>query len=91
MTTRDAIRAGLYTALFAFIGLFFPGLVGWLSSVGEWADSEGNAPFPAFSSLGYLAVSALSAAIAGAVNALYRLAQARGVIPGKGPVYRDQT
>lgn len=89
MTPRDALRAALWTALFAFLGLFGLGLVGWLTDLLAWASSEGQSAFPPLSTLGYLLVAAVVSAAIGLVNGIVRWAQAQGVIPGSGPSYGD--
>jgi hypothetical protein len=86
MTNLDAIKAGCWTALFTFVGLFGLSLVGWLQDVTTWASSSGAEQFPDFTTLGYAAVSAATAAVVGLLNAVVRLAQvATG--KGTGPTY----
>lgn len=87
MTTSDAWRAALWTALFAFIALFGLSLLGWLGNVVEWAqDKEGVVLFPDPSVLFKGLVSAAVAAIIGLVNFVIRFAQAKTGI-GQGPAY----
>lgn len=62
-----AIR-GLRTAIFTFVGLFVPALLGFFQRVSEWAASGGTADFPATSTLVLAAVSAGTAALSGLVS-----------------------
>lgn len=81
---RNAIKAGLWTALFSFITLFGLALVGWLQDVMAWASEEGaGASFPDFTTLGYAAASAATSAVIGLVNGVVRSIQA---VTGKGTV-----
>jgi hypothetical protein len=50
---------------FTFLGLFVPGLLGWLNQLTGWAP---GAPFPDLHPLGALFVSSLLAAVVGLVN-----------------------
>ncbi len=82
MTNKDAVKAGLYTALWAFIALFGLSLVGWLNDVVGWAGSDGaNVSFPNPSVLMKAAAAAAAAAASGLVGTVVRLAQ---VATGKG-------
>lgn len=83
--TKNAVKAGAYTALWTFIALFGLALVGWLNDVVQ-AASDDNATFvfgdPAV--LVKAAVSAAAAAASGLVGTVVRLAQVamgRGDIP----------
>lgn len=91
MTNRDAIKAGLWTALFTFVGLFGLSLVGWLQDVASWASSSGAEPLPGLTSLGYAAVSAATAAVVGLINAVVRLAQVATGKGDAGPTYGSST
>jgi hypothetical protein len=83
----NAIKAGAWTALFAFIVLFFVALVGFLTEVASWASSSGVDPLPDISTLGYAFVAAVASALIGLVNAIVRALQAVGVLPGAPPSY----
>lgn len=88
MTRTDAIKAGLWTALFTFIALFGASLLGWISDVVEWAGESGTGEFPDVTVLGKAAIAAFGAASAGLVNLVVRLTQvATG--KGTGPSYTD--
>lgn len=87
MTTKDGIKAGAWTSLWVFIVLFLVSLLGWLAQVAAWAGSEGVADFPQLSTLAYAVVAAFVAALTGLVNAIVRIGQSKGIIPGNGPVY----
>lgn len=87
MTTSDAVRAGLWTALFTFITLFGLSALGWLNAVLSWAqDGSGAVVFPDARVLVKAAISAGVAALVGLVNLVVRLAQARLGL-GTGPSY----
>ena len=89
MTNKDAIKAGLYTALWTFIALFGLSFVGYLNDVVEWATGDGaTIVFPDPYVLVKAAAAAVSAAAAGLVGTLVRLAQ---VATGRGdvPKYTD--
>lgn len=79
MTTQDAFKAALWTALFSFLALFGVSLIGWTGDVVEWANNEGATAFPSLSVLGYAAVSAFGAAMTGLLNFVVRFAQSKGV------------
>lgn len=82
--TKNAVKAGAYTALWTFLGLFALSLVGWLNDVQQWATADGAVTvFPDPSVLVKAAVSAVAAAAGGLVGLVARLAQ---VATGKGDV-----
>jgi hypothetical protein len=89
---RDSIRAAAWTALWTFVATFSLAALDWLQAVAEWAsDAPDAAAFPSVAVLGKALVSATVAAVAFALNAAYRLAQARGVgLPGAVPSYTAQ-
>lgn len=82
----DQLKAAAWTALFTFTAVFGIGLLGWIADVAAWAGTD-NAEFPSVTPLGKLVVAGLAAAASGFINWLVRLAQAKGVLPGHGPVY----
>ena len=89
MTNKDAIKAGLYTALWTFIALFGLALVGWLNDLVAAASNDDAAlTFGDPAVLVKAAVSAAAAAASGLVGILVRLAQ---VATGRGdvPKYTD--
>lgn len=82
MTNKDAVKAGLYTALWTFIALFGLSLIGWMNDVVEAASNDDATLYfgdPAV--LIKAAVSAFLAAASGFVGTVVRLAQ---VATGKG-------
>lgn len=82
MTNKDAVKAGLYTALWTFIALFGLALVGWLNDIGEAASAnDGTIFFGDPAVLVKAAVSAAAAAASGLVGTIVRLAQ---VATGRG-------
>lgn len=90
MTTRDALKAAGWSAVWTFVALFGLSAVGWLQDVAQWASSNGADPLPGLSVLGFAAVSAVVAAVSGLVTAIVRVAQAKGMVPGQGPAYTDK-
>lgn len=68
---KSAAIRGLRTALFTFIGLFVPSLLGFFTAVSDWAATGGTADFPATSTLVYAAVTAAAAALSGLVSFLW--------------------
>lgn len=86
MTTRDALKAGGFTALWTFLSTFGLCLVGWLNDVADWA-TRGNVEimFPDPSLLVYGALAAAAGAGAGFVALVVRLAQAK--LGSGGPRY----
>lgn len=83
---KNAIKAGAWTALFTFIGLFFLSAIGWVQDVAQWANSSGTLEFPDLSVLAYAAVSAACAAVIGLFNAIVRAVQSMTHI-GTTPSY----
>ena len=81
----DSVRSGLNTAIFSFLGIFLPSLLGWLGRLSEAVD--GGTPLPSVSPLGKAAFSAALAVIIGLINTVFRAVQAK---TGKGnpPTYK---
>jgi hypothetical protein len=69
----DAGKSALRVWAMTTLGLFIPGMLGWISEVTEWASQKGAPPFPDPSNLGYLFVAALTAAFPAAVAGIWRL------------------
>lgn len=90
MTNKDAVKAGLYTALWTFIALFGLALVGWLNDLVAAASNDDAAiVFGDPAVLIKAAVSAAAAAASGLVGTVVRLAQ---VATGRGEgVHYDGT
>lgn len=87
MTTLDAFKAALYTALWTFIALFGTSLLGWLDAVAEWATSDGaTVSFPDGAVLVKAGLSAAAAALSGIVAFAVRQAQVLLRL-GTGPTY----
>lgn len=81
---KNAIKAGLFTALWTFIGMFGLAFLGWLNDVQQWATSDGAVTvFPDTSVLVKAAIAAVAAAAGGVVGTVVRLVQ---VATGKGDV-----
>lgn len=69
---KDAAKSALRVWVFTTLGLWIPGLLGWINEVTKWADQKGAPAFPDPSNLGYLFVAALTAAFPAAVAGLVR-------------------
>lgn len=69
---KDALKAALRVWVFTTIGLWIPGLLGWINEVTQWADQKGAPAFPDPSNLAYLFVAALTAAFPAAVAGVVR-------------------
>lgn len=69
---RDAAKSAALVWLFTTVGLWIPGLLGWVNEVSSWAAQKGAPPFPDPSNLGFLFVAALTAAFPAAVAGLVR-------------------
>lgn len=82
-----AIKSGLYTALWTFLGLFSVSLLSWLQDFTEWASKSGHAPLPGLSTLGYAAVAAFGGAASGFVAFVVRALQSEGLLPGQPPEF----
>lgn len=83
MTNKDAVKAGLYTALWTFIALFGLSLTEWLNDLTAAASAD-NGELVFYGDPTVLvkaAVSAAAAAASGLVGTIVRLAQ---VATGKG-------
>lgn len=66
--TSESVRRALRTFVITTVGLFIPGLLGWLNALTEWARGEGSTPFPDAHGLAYLAVSATVAGVVALIN-----------------------
>lgn len=77
----DAVKAGAWTALWTFLGMFGLTVLGWLQGAASWASTNGHTPLPGLSVIGYGFVSAVVAAVAGFVSLAVRLVQVK---TGKG-------
>lgn len=69
---RDALRAAFRVWVFTTLGLFIPGLLGWINDVTGWARANGETPFPDARSLLFLIVAAITAAFPAAVAGVVR-------------------
>lgn len=66
--SKDSLRRALRTFVITTLGLFIPGLLGWLNDLTSWARGEGSTPFPDAHGLAYLGVSAIVAGVVAMVN-----------------------
>ena len=64
------MRSALRVFVYAFLGTFFPSLLGWLGEVLSWTSQEG-AVFPAVAPLGKAIVAALVGAVSGLLAFAY--------------------
>lgn len=69
---KDAAKSFATVWLFTTIGLWIPGLLGWINEVTNWANQKGAPPFPDPSNLAFLFVAALTAAFPAAVAGIVR-------------------
>jgi len=72
---RDAFKSAFLVWLFTTVGLFIPGMLGWINEVTSWANQQGAPPFPDPSNLAYLFVAALTAAFPAAVAGVVRFVE----------------
>lgn len=81
---RDALIRSARTFGYAFAAVLVPGLFGWLHAVTEWAQAQGQVPFPDATSLAYVGVSAVVAGAIAVVNLLGIVVEdATGRAPGR--------
>ena len=74
--TTNAVKAGVYTALWTFIAIFGLSLIGWLNDIVGWATNDGAViSFPDATVLVKAAAAAAAAAASGIVGTVIRLAQ----------------
>lgn len=84
-TRSNALRAALNTAWQTFVGVFAIALLGYISAIASWADSEAG-EFPSASPLAKAAVAALAAASSFLVTWTVRGYQ-QSKNPATGPHY----
>jgi len=84
----NSVKAGLWSALFAFLGVLLPALLGFVGDVADWAGSV-DGEFPSVSPLGKAVVAAMAAAVTFLLNFGFRWFQERGTLPGNGPAYGE--
>lgn len=77
LVASDTFRLPARTFLWAFLGVALPGALGWLHGLTEWANSQGQAPFPDARSLAFLGVSAITAGSVALVNLIVVLIENR--------------
>ena len=68
----DAAKSALRVWVFTTLGLWIPGLLGWVNEVSSWASQKGAPAFPDPSNLAFLFVAALTAAFPAAVAGIVR-------------------
>jgi len=68
--SRDSLRRVARTFLIAFLGIAIPGLLSWLHDLTEWANGQGQTPFPDARSLAFLAIAAICAGFIALLNLL---------------------
>jgi len=84
----NSVKAGLWSALFAFFGVLLPALLGFVGDVADWAGSV-DGEFPSVTPLGKAVVAAMAAAVTFLLNFGFRWFQERGTLPGNGPAYGE--
>lgn len=72
---KDAAKSALRVWVFTTIGLWLPGLLGWVHDVSSWASQKGAPAFPDPSNLAFLFVAALTAGFPAAVAGVWRYAE----------------
>lgn len=72
---KDAAKSAFRVWIFTTLGLWIPGLLGWVHEVSSWASQKGAPPFPDPSNLGFLFVAALTAAFPAAVAGIIRIVE----------------
>lgn len=70
---KDAAVSFFRVWVITTLGLWIPGLLGWIHEVSEWASQNGAPPFPDPTNLWFLFVAALTAAFPAAIAAIVRL------------------
>lgn len=68
----DAAKSAALVWLFTTVGLWIPGLLGWINEVTSWANQKGAPAFPDPSNLAFLFVAALTAAFPAAIAGIVR-------------------
>ena len=68
----DALKSALRVWVFTTLGLWIPGLLGWVNEVSSWAAQKGAPAFPDPTNLAFLFVAALTAAFPAAVAGVVR-------------------
>lgn len=69
---KDAAKSAALVWFYTTLGLWIPGLLGWVHEVTQWASQKGAPPFPDPSNLGFLFVAALTGAFPAAVAGIIR-------------------
>lgn len=88
MKLANSVKSGLSTAAWTFAGTLIVLSAGWLQSLAQWSSTNGHAPLPGLSTVGYAVVGALISAASGLVALGFRLVQANtNLIPGAPPQF----
>lgn len=69
---KDSAIAAFRVWIFVALGLFLPGLLGWIAALTEWARSNGTTPFPDAHGLAFLLVAAVSGGFPAALAFIVR-------------------
>jgi hypothetical protein len=72
---KDSLFRVIRTFIIAFLGIWLPLLLGWLQDLADWANSDGQQPFPDMSALYYGGVSAAVAAFVAILNLIWNLTE----------------
>lgn len=73
----NALKGAGRSAIIVLLTLLIPAVFNFLNELMGWANEGGQAPFPALDSLGWVAVSAVLAAVAAALTFLWRYVENR--------------
>lgn len=71
LKTKAWFRRSVRTFLQAFLALLVPGSLGFLHDLTEWANSQGQTPFPDPHSFAFVGVQAIIAGVIAVVTALW--------------------
>lgn len=69
---KDAAKSAALVWLYTTVGLWIPGLLGWINEVTNWANQKGAPPFPDPSNVAFLFVAALTGAFPAALAGIVR-------------------
>lgn len=83
----DSLKSALYTALWTFLGTVALLSVGWLQDIAKWSSTNGHAPLPGLSTVGYALIGGFVSAASGLVAFIVRALQANTAFPGEPPSF----
>lgn len=71
LKTAPWFRRGVRTFFQAFLALLVPGLLGFLNDLTQWANTQGQSPFPDAENFSFVVINALLAGVIAVVTALW--------------------